>query len=206
MLEMRSRAGARAAPCMSDKIRIFVAILLSDEVRRALAQEVNRLRSVAPAVGWIQPENLHLTLKFLGHIPPETLARVEAGLAEAVADQRPLTLAFAGLGAFPSAERPRVIWAGVTNGAEMLVALQARVEDALARQEISREERPFHPHLTVARVREPRHARPLFSALKARENAPFGDQEVSAVHLMRSDLHPQGARYTVLRTFPLVAR
>lgn len=188
---------------MSERVRAFVAVLLSEEVRAALAQEVDRLRSVAPAVGWIRPENLHLTLKFLGHIPPETLARVEAGLAEAVADQPPLTLAFAGLGAFPSAERPRVIWAGVTNGAEMLAALQARIEGALARQEISREERPFHPHLTLARVREPRQARPLFSALTAREKVPFGHQEVSAIHLMQSDLHPQGARYTILRPFSL---
>ena len=169
----------------------------------ALAQEVDRLRSVAPAVGWIRAENLHMTLKFLGHIPPETLARVEAGLAEAIADQAPLTLAFAGLGAFPSAERPRVIWAGVVEGAEALVALQARVEDALAHKEIAREERPFHAHLTLARVKEPRHARPLFSALTAREKTPFGDQEVSAIHLMRSDLHPQGARYTILRPFVL---
>ncbi|MBI1893774.1 MAG: RNA 2',3'-cyclic phosphodiesterase, partial [Candidatus Rokubacteria bacterium] len=115
---------------MSERVRAFVAVLLSEEVRAALAQEVGRLRSVAPAVGWIRAENLHMTLKFLGHIPPETLARVEAGLAEAVADQPTLTLAFAGLGAFPSAERPRVIWAGVVEGAEALVALQARVEDA----------------------------------------------------------------------------
>ena len=168
-----------------------------------LAQEVDRLRSVAPAVGWIRAENLHMTLKFLGHIPPETLARVEAGLAEVVADQPPFTLAFAGLGAFPSVERPRVIWAGVTKGAEMLVALQARVEDALAQKEIAREERPFHAHLTLARVKEPRHARPLFSALKAQEKVSFGHQEVSAIHLMRSDLHPQGARYTILRPFSL---
>jgi len=171
----------------------------------ALAQEVDRLRSVAPAVGWIRAENLHMTLKFLGHIPSETLARVEAGLAEAVADQGPLTVAFVGLGAFPSAERPRVIWAGVAEGSDALVTLQSRVEAALAEKEIPREERPFHPHLTLARVREPRQARPLLSALMAREKVLFGHQAVSAIHLMSSDLHPQGARYTPLKAFPLAA-
>ncbi len=188
---------------MGEKVRAFVAVLLSDEVRAALAQEVDRLRSIAPAVGWVRPENLHLTLKFLGHVSPETLARVEAGLAEAVADQNPLALAFAGLGAFPSIERPRVVWAGVVEGDEALVTLQARIEVTLAGQEIPREERPFHPHLTLGRVREPRQARPLVSALRTREKVPFGSQKVSAIHLMRSDLHPHGARYTIVRAFPL---
>ncbi len=183
-----------------------MAILLSDEVRDALAQEVERLQSVAPAVGWVRPENLHLTLKFLGHVSLETLARVEAGLAEAAADQHPLALAFAGLGAFPSIERPRVIWAGIVEGDEALVTLQARIEATLARQEIPREERPFHPHLTLGRVRESRQARPLVSAVRAREKVPFGSQKVPAIHLMRSDLHPHGARYTILRTFPLAAQ
>ncbi len=191
---------------MSEKVRAFVAVLLSEEVRASLAQELDHLRSVAPAVGWVRPENLHLTLKFLGHVSPETLARVEAGLAEAVADQHSLALAFAGLGAFPSPERPRVIWAGIVKGDEALVTLQARIEATLAGQEIPREERPFHPHLTLGRVREPRQARPLVSALRAREQVPFGHQKVPAIHLMRSDLHPQGVRYTILRAFPLVAQ
>ena len=188
---------------MDDKTRAFVAVLLSDEVRRALAQEVERLRSVAPAVAWIRAENLHLTLKFLGHIPAETLTRVEAGLAEAVEDQRPLALAFAGLGAFPSAERPRVIWAGVAEGADTLVALQARLESVLAERDIPTDDRQFHPHLTLGRVKIPRQGIPLRSALRARADVPFGRLEVSAVHLMRSELHPEGARYSVLQTFPL---
>jgi 2'-5' RNA ligase len=188
---------------MNERIRAFVAVLLSEEVRASLAREVDRLRSVAPRLTWVSPDNLHLTLKFLGHVSSETVARAEDGLAEAVAGQPPLTLVFAGLGAFPSVERPRVIWAGLVEGGESLVTLQARVEAVLALKAIPKEDRRFHPHLTIGRAKDPRQARPLVTALRARATAPFGRQHVSAIHLMRSDLHPQGARYTVLRAFPL---
>lgn len=188
---------------MTEAIRSFVAVLLSEDLRAALAEEVNRLRSRAPGIGWVRADNVHLTLKFLGHLPPKTLERVEVGLAEAVADQQRVILVFAGLGAFPSVDRPRVIWAGVQEGAERLVELQARVEAVLVERGIPKEDRTFHPHLTLGRVKDPRQAVPLRPTLQARAEVPFGRLDVSAIHLMRSDLHPQGARYTILRTFPL---
>ena len=190
---------------MTEAVRSFIAVLLSENLRASLAEEVDRLRSVAPRIGWVRPENLHLTLKFLGHIPPTTLERVELGLAQAVVDQQRLALTFAGLGAFPSVDRPRVIWAGVTEGAERLVDLQTRVEAVLAGRDIPKEDRPFHAHLTLGRVKDPRQAMSLRSTLRARADVPFGRLDVSAIHLMRSDLHPEGARYTILRAFPLGA-
>src|SRR3972149_1547418 len=140
------------------QIRSFVAILLNDEVRNAVAAEIARLRPLAPRVGWVAASNLHLTLKFLGELPPEALEQVKDGLTEAVTGATPFSLRFQGLGAFPGMARPRVLWVGVAEGGQAAQALQARVEAAVGRRGVPRGERPFSPPLTVGRGRGPRGA------------------------------------------------
>ena len=108
-----------------------------------------------------------------------------------------------GLGAFPSATRARVLWAGVMAGDGPLVALAATVDTALASLGFPREARAFSPHITVGRVREPRRAEALATLLSASQTRPFGRVAVDAVTLMRSDLSPRGARYTPLARVPL---
>jgi len=185
-------------------IRSFIAILLTDAVREAVAAATERLRPLCGAVAWVPPQNLHVTLQFLGGQSEEGLVAAEAALADAAARSGPIEVTLHGIGAFPGLERPRILWIGLAHGALEARALQARVADALAGQRFPREDRPWHPHLTIGRVFDERRWRreagpPLRRALAQAATTSFGTLRVAEVALMRSDLSPAGARYTVRR-------
>lgn len=180
------------------RVRAFVAVLLDEAVRAAVAAQVAELRPLAGSVSWVQPQNLHLTLKFLGEIDAEAIGAVTEALAEAASKAAPFTLAFHGLGAFPGLAQPRVLWVGVSQGALECRALQADVDAGLARRGFPKEARAYTPHLTIGRVRAPRGLARLQQAVRQDAARAFGSQRVSAISLMRSDLHPSGARYTEL--------
>ena len=185
-------------------IRSFVAILLPDAVREAVVAAVERLRPLCGAVAWVPPQNLHVTLQFLGGQSEEGLVEAEAALDDAAARSVPIEVTLHGIGAFPGLERPRILWIGMAQGALEARALQARVADALAARGFPREERPWHPHLTIGRIFDERRWRreagpPLRSALAQAATTSFGTLRVAEVALMRSDLSPAGARYTARR-------
>jgi 2'-5' RNA ligase len=165
-------------------------------VRRRLAAAVDFLRPIVNDVAWVAPDNFHLTLKFLGPVDSERLVTLTEVVGSAAAACAPFKLEFGGLGAYPSPARPRVLWAGLTTGAEAAAALATRVDEAVATLGFKREARTFSPHVTLGRVRQP-HAQPrLREALAA--TRVLGTVEVARVSLMRSDLSPRGARYTEL--------
>jgi len=170
-------------------------------VRARLAAAVERLRPVASGVVWVARDNVHVTLKFLGSVETARLGDVERALATAVADHGAFDLDVRGLGAFPSNTRPRVLWAGVGAGAADVTTLAARTDETLAALGFPREARPFAAHVTLGRVREPRVDPGFGQALSAAE--AFGCVRIGQVSLMRSQLSPRGARYTVLAHLPL---
>ncbi len=180
-------------------------MLLPDAVRARVDEAAAELRRPGAAISWVRAENFHVTLRFLGAVDEATLGRVREALAEAASATAPFMMGLGGFGGFPSSRAPRVVWAGVTAGADALGAFSARLEAALARRGIPPEGRPFHAHVTLGRAREPRGAAGL-SELLERPAVPLGDVAVEAVYLMRSDLHPAGARYSVLAREPLGAR
>jgi 2'-5' RNA ligase len=203
------RAGRRRDPAPGPgrlaiaPIRSFVAILLPAALRARLGAEIERLRATARGVGWIAPENLHLTLKFLGGVEPARLEGVAAALGRVAAAGAPFDLALHGLGAFPASTRPRILWGGVGAGAPTVVDLAARVDEALATLGFAAEARPFSAHVTLGRVREPRRNPALAAALDAAATLDFGLFTVEQIALMRSDLSPRGACYTCLESWPL---
>jgi 2'-5' RNA ligase len=176
---------------------------LPGEVRSRLAAEVDALRRVAADVAWVGVGNLHVTLKFLGRVESVRLGEVEAALAGAAAGTEAFELAVQGLGAFPTPARARVIWAGVGAGAGAAEGLAARVDEALAGLGFPRETRPFAPHVTLGRVREPRGNAALAAALASGAAREFGHVDVQRVCLMRSELSPRGARHSELRALAL---
>ena len=183
--------------------RAFVALLLDDLVRASVDAEIERLRPWSQAVAWVPPANLHVTLKFLGEQSDARLSDATAALAEAASDASPFDLAFHGLGAFPGLERPRILWIGMAEGAVAARAVQASLDAALERRGFPRDDRPWHPHLTIGRVfddrRWRREAGPgLLPAIMEASRRAFGTVTVSHVSLMRSDLSPRGARYREL--------
>jgi 2'-5' RNA ligase len=189
-------------------IRAFVAIPLGEAERAAVAAVIDRWRPLGGPVAWVPAGNLHLTLKFLGRQTEERLAVAEAALEGALAPGAPFEAALHGVGAFPGLERPRILWVGVAQGALELRGLQARVETALAEAGFPRDERAWHPHLTIGRIHDERRWRresgpALRRAITQAAATRFGTLRVSEVVLMRSDLSPRGARYTVRRAVAL---
>jgi RNA 2',3'-cyclic 3'-phosphodiesterase len=186
-----------------DMVRAFVAVAISDDVRRRLAEEQARLRRTGARVSWVAPENIHLTLAFLGDVFPERIAGIGAALTRIGAATVPFEFAVAGLGYFGSQRSPRVIWAGITEGAEALGVLQQRVDRALRELDFTLEDRPFKPHLTFGRVRAPGGADELAARIDAARDVACGTVAVDRVLLMRSELRPAGPIYTVLHDAPL---
>jgi 2'-5' RNA ligase len=191
-------------------MRCFVAILLDDDARTAVAGEVDRLRPLCRAVAWVPAANLHVTLRFLGEQPDAAVDGLVEGLEETARLTPPFTLGLHGVGAFPGLERPRILWVGVAAGALELRALQARVQAALEARGFGREPRPWHPHLTVGRVFDPgrwrREAGPALRGEVARLGTrALADLAVTRIALMRSDLRPTGARHHELRAVTLAA-
>jgi RNA 2',3'-cyclic 3'-phosphodiesterase len=183
-------------------VRVFVAVRLGAALSGALGGEVERLRPAAPRVTWVSAANLHLTLKFLGEVAVDALPPVGQALAALAARTPPFDLVVAGLGAFPSLARPRVVWAGVPVGQAAMRALALAVEGALAPLGFPPEARPFSPHVTLGRAREAR-PNPRLAAALADTGAPaLGRVRVDTVWLMRSDLCRAGARYAEIGQYP----
>ena len=181
--------------------RAFVAVPLDDPTKRAVSAQIERLRRLSKAVAWVPPRNLHLTLRFLGDQTEEQLAEVLPALEEAASGIPSFTLGFKGLGAFPTLDRPRTLWVGVSDGAAEVQRLQARVAASLERRGMPIEARAWLAHLTIGRVtdgkRGSREGMPeLRSAMMRRATASFGKMPVASMALMRSDLYSSGARYT----------
>ncbi len=186
---------------MPDTLRAFVAVELPAEGREALRQLQARWRPLAPpGARWTDPQGIHLTLKFLGDLPQDRVPLVTEALEQAAQGVPPFTLALGEPGAFPNLRRPRVLWVGIMGEIKPLLRLQRRVEEALATLELSREERPFSAHLTLARVRDPRQAVPAFPG-----SVPSFEWRVERIVLMRSTLLPSGALYTPLSMVDLVS-
>ena len=189
-------------------MRCFAAILLAEDVRLALVDEIERLRPLSQAVAWVPADNLHLTLHFFGEEDPERVAEAGAALTEAAASVPRFTVEVRGLGAFPGLDRPRILWTGVAGGAPEARDLHGRVEGALERRGFAREARPWHPHVTVGRVFDERRWRQdagagLRPALAGIAGHAFGAFPVTSIALMQSQLGRGGARYRVVAESPL---
>jgi 2'-5' RNA ligase len=134
-------------------MRLFLAIVPPEGVRRAAAEVIEALRRPGDGIGWVRAPNLHFTLRFLGEVDDAAVDRAADAAREAASVHAPFEAALGAAGAFPSADRPRVLWLGLSRGATQVTALAASLEDALDRHGFERDGRPFSPHLTVGRIR-----------------------------------------------------
>jgi RNA 2',3'-cyclic 3'-phosphodiesterase len=184
-------------------VRLFVAIEIPIEIRSALAAFIKELRVAAPAEKWVRPENLHVTLKFLGETEPAKLGQVKSAL-QAVRSPQAVTLDFRGLGFFPNEKRPRVFWAGMESS-ENLRALAQDIDRSLHAIGFSLEERPFAPHLTLARMHSSAMPPGLSTVVKQNLSRSFGSITAREFHLIESKLKPSGAEYTTIQSFVFVA-
>ena len=176
-------------------MRCFVAVDVPPEVRARVTALTGRVRGAAPRadVRWSSSETLHVTLKFLGEVPDTRVPLVEGALATVATAQPPLTLVAAGAGGFPTASRPRVVFVGILGQVDALTRLAGAVDGALEALGFPRERRAFRAHLTVGRVRSPRGAQGLASALRAEEGSAAGTWTAGELVLYESRLRPTGA-------------
>ena len=192
-------------------VRCFVALPVPPPVRERAAEVMTALKAGGPDVKWVEPANLHLTLKFLGEAPEGQVPDLVRALEEACAGRPAPRLEITVPGAFPDARRPRVVWLGLAGDLTPLAELAAAVERALAPLGYPPEDRPFRAHLTLGRVRRPRKGggqpdtRSLSRDLAGRDWAGGPEFTVDRVVLMQSTLTPRGAVYQPLHEVVLAA-
>ena len=178
------------------KLRTFIAVEVDSALRSALAEIQQQLRPYAPDVKWVETENLHLTLKFLGDVDEAAMGDVVNAVERCAASSPAFVLNVVGCGAFPNLRNPRVIVAHGREPTDALADLHRTLEAALADLGFKRERRAFKPHLTIGRVRRRSPGRVFSEQLEARSHVAQGEQHVSAVAVMTSELTPTGPLYT----------
>ncbi len=152
-------------------------------------------------VKWVRPENLHITLKFLGDINEESIDTIAQKLSELSANHWAFQVELKTIGAFPNLKRPNALWIGITK-TTALEALHRGIEEGMSTAGFKKEDRPFTPHLTIARVKGMRDYHGLYEKLKALSDKDFGVCDTAEIVLMKSDLMPGGAKYMRLKSFP----
>ncbi len=179
-------------------VRTFVAVEMPESIGRQFEEVESRLMKADAHVKWVEPRNIHITMKFLGEIDEDQLDILYRGVEEGVRECGPFDVSLAGLGAFPNLTRPRVVWVGVDRGKDDLAKLQKTIEDSICQYGFPREDRSFSPHLTIGRVKSPRGLPELAEAIRGFhfETVSFGVKEVV---VMESTLTSAGPIYSPLR-------
>jgi 2'-5' RNA ligase len=180
-------------------MRLFVALAIPTEVREKIAALIRELRGVDTSPKWINPDSLHVTLKFIGEVTPEKAVEIGDALA-AVQTEQLVVVEFREIGFFPNARRPGVAWIGI-QPPQILSSLAAEVNGPLSSLGIRREEKPFVPHLTIARFKETRLSPHLRTEIEEQKSREFGTLTTGEFHLIESKRKSGGAEYTTLRSF-----
>jgi len=181
---------------------MFVGIGLPDDCRDAIFRAISPVRERGVPVSWTRPENLHLTMKFLGEVPGDRVEELGGWMAEAAGEIRPFDLVLEGAGGFPSMSSPRILWVGVREPLDPVRKLHQNMENVLSGAGFPREGRAYHPHITVGRVRKrlpEGRAERIAAALSGKR---FGIAHARSYRLYESRLSPSGAAYAVLRDVP----
>jgi 2'-5' RNA ligase len=185
-------------------MRIFIALDIAGEIRARITEYMDRVRPYAEGARWARAEGLHVTLKFIGEVKEEKAQEIAKALATIAAE--PFTVNFSGAGFFPTAKSPRVFWLGV-DGGDALPRLASAIDAAAHSLGIAREEKPFSPHLTLARAGSgagtSQVLRPVQRLLEAEAVPQFGTMTAREFWLYRSDLARGGSRYTKLQKFEI---
>ena len=179
-------------------IRAFVAIPLDRHLLEPLMAVQSSCRAAEANVSWVRPENLHLTLKFLGNVHEGQLDKIVHTLSDIASETASFPISLCGVGVFPDAVRPRVIWAGIDKGDAELYALAEQVEQAMFDLGFLTEQRPFRAHLTIGRIKSAAKLPALLKLIDAHDTTPFGEMTVRDMRLNRSQLTPDGAVYTII--------
>ena len=184
--------------------RLFCAVELPAEVRKQLEEHILKLRKAVPdvAASWSRVENIHLTLKFFGNVALDRIPAISEAASRAVAEFSSFPIGVGNTGVFPKPSRAQVLWIGVSDPSGKLSALQERLENECAAEGFPKEDRAYHPHLTIARIRRPEGARRLADA-HLQMQFPTTNIALNELVMFRSELSPKGSKYTAISKHPI---
>lgn len=182
-------------------MRTFIAVNLPDEIKKKVAETTAGLKKIDSGVKWVEPQNLHLTLKFLGWVEDTRLPEVVQITGKVSSPSFKLKLA--GAGGFPRGKNPRVLWVDIKEGAEELKALANRLEEDFSSAGFRAEEREFSPHLTIGRVKGKRGIDKVMEEMGHLAGVEFGECQVQNLEIMKSTLTRKGPTYEVYKSFEL---
>ncbi|HAO22504.1 MAG: 2'-5' RNA ligase [Desulfobacteraceae bacterium IS3] len=188
---------------MSDTLRTFIAFKLPETIISHLHKIQKGLKSFGFRVGWVAPENIHLTLKFLGEIPKSEIENVSQAMAETAKQYPPMSFTAKGLGVFPTIKRPRVLWCGLKGDTYSLIQLQKTLEENLDIIGFPKEDRGFKAHLTLGRAKGEIDPKQLLEAIDKFSGLESENFAADRLILFRSELKPGGAVYTELNSIVL---
>jgi len=188
---------------MSQTVRSFIAFELPAAVISLLGNVQQKLKALRLKARWVRPQNIHLTLKFLGNIDSADIEKIGRTMVDAAGDSAPFTLTIGGIGFFPGIKRPRVIWVGLDGAKPALFNLQRNLADRLAIAGFPKEERTFKAHLTLGRIRQAVNPNIIDQAIQ--NYSDLGNLKFTAnrIILIKSDLKPSGAVYSHLKQVDL---
>jgi 2'-5' RNA ligase len=183
-------------------IRVFLAVELSSNIQEKLFALQQQLKGILPSINWVRPESIHLTLKFLGYVEPSSVTQLFSALEPIGKKHKPFSVDVQGLGVFPQVKHPRIFWVGLTGNTQALQDLEFEIEAALEPLGFPPEEKTYHPHLTLARIK--RENSKIGSALMEsgvlESEQYLGTLTIDWFTLFQSDLDSSGATYTPLGT------
>lgn len=178
-----------------NSIRGFIAIEISDDIRKGLGELIEKLRNSQDRVNWLNPHNIHLTLKFLGYIPENDIRNIESAISETAKNLTAFNVIVKGTGVFPGENSPRVVWAGVYDGGESLTKMSIDLENRLFSMGFPKEERSFTPHITLGRVKYIKDINNFILRLHKYKEDLFGEMTVDSISLIKSVLTQKGPVY-----------
>ena len=183
---------------MAETIRAFIAIELSDQIKETIRNFQEHLKPLGCDISWVKPENVHLTLKFLGDVKTKMLPSVTETLGDVCKDLRPFDPSLTQPGVFPDLRHPRVIWVGLDDTQRNLERMAESLETALGNIGFKKERRDFQAHITIGRIRTLKNIEQLCEAIKKLSVPPGVKQSVGQIILFKSILTPQGSIYEPL--------
>ena len=183
-----------------EQIRCFIAIEIPETFQTPLTSAQEELRKYISGASWVKRGNIHLTLKFLGDVVPNQISVIKNSIEQVTDTRLPFSMELGGIGAFPNLSRPRVIWAGVKTGADQVAAIAREIDDGLSRHAFERDEKPFRPHITLARLKRRINLDPFVDVFRQYDTINGATMVVNQVQIIQSQLRPSGTIYTPLET------
>jgi 2'-5' RNA ligase len=184
-------------------IRVFIAIEIDSEIKNKLSEYLSKLKRTGADVKWVAPENIHLSLKFIGYIEKETLINLNKIINDAVSCIGPFSISIGNIGAFPSLKKPRVIFVCVQERGNNLLKIYEKLDKGVEQLGIKRESKKYVGHITLGRVKSQKNISELKNTLNSGTECYFGCEKVTSLSLIQSILTPTGPIYTRLNNFIL---